>query len=114
MITFSTHKTDNGTLIVRLGGDLDGESTEYFFDCIRGEIEDGNDHIVINCAELGFITSMGFGALIRARSRVAKTGGKIYFARINAMVMKMLRMVKLDSIFDIFSTEREAIAAIEA
>jgi anti-sigma B factor antagonist len=113
MISFTTHKTDNGTLVVRLGGDLDAESNEYFFDCIEGEIEDGNNQIVINCAELGYISSVGFGALIRARSRVARTDGRICFARINATILKMLRLVKLDTLFDVFPTEREAIAHIE-
>lgn len=114
MIDFSTHTTENGTLVVRLGGRLDGESTEYFFNCIGDEIARGNDRIVINCSDLGYISSVGLGALIRARSRVSKTGGKIYFARVDAAVMNVLHMVRLDTIFEFFEKERDAIATMES
>ncbi len=113
MIDFNSHTTDNGTLVIRLGGSLDAESTEYFFDCVKDEIERGRDHIVINCADLGFISSVGLGALVRARSRVSKSGGEIYFARISARILEVLRLTRLDKAFDIYPTEHEAIAAME-
>ncbi|MGI9516844.1 MAG: STAS domain-containing protein [Pirellulaceae bacterium] len=114
MIDFSTHTTDNGTLVIRIGGSLDAENTEYFFDCVQDEIERGHDRIVINCADLGFISSVGLGSLIRARSRVAKTGGEISFARIDARILDVMRLTRLDKVFSIYPTEKEAVAAMEA
>ena len=113
MLDFSSHQTENGTLVIRLGGELDAESNEYFFKCVEDEINAGHKNIVINCADLGFISSIGLAAFIRARSRIAKNDGKIYLARVNSTIMNVLHIVNLDKIFDIFPKEREAIAAIE-
>jgi anti-sigma B factor antagonist len=113
MLDFTTQQTENGTLIIRLGGELDAESNEYFFKCVEDEIKNGHRNIVINCSDLGFISSIGLAAFIRARSRVAKSGGRIYLARVNSTIMNVLKIVNLDKIFDIFPKEREAVAAIE-
>ena len=113
MIDFDYSTTENGTMVIRIRGMLDSESNEYFFDCVKEEISNGYKRIVINCIGLGHITSVGLGAMVRARARAAKAGGTIYLARVDATVMQVFQMVKLDRLFDIFPTEREAIEAIE-
>ena len=77
MIDFNSHKTDNGTLVIRAEGRLDGETNQYFFDCVKDLIEAGNKNIVINFYGLGYISSVGLGSLVRARSRSAKAGGTL-------------------------------------
>lgn len=114
MIDFKSHKTDGGTMVIRASGQLDSESNQYFFDCVKDEIEAGNNKIVINLDGLGYISSVGLGALVRASSRAAKAGGTIHLARIENQVLDVLRMVNFDKIFNIYATEREAIEAIES
>lgn len=114
MIDFETHKTEQGTLVIRATGKLDSETNQYFFDCVKDEIEAGNKKIVINLYGLGYISSVGLGSLARASSRSAKAGGEIYLARIESQVLEVLRMVRFDKIFHIYDTEHEAIEAIEA
>ena len=113
MIDFSTHLADdNETLIIRVGGHLDAESNEYFFQCVQDEIDKGHHKIVINCCDLGYVSSVGLGALVRARSRVAKAGGTIYLSRIESKVLDALRLVGFDRLFNIYETEHEALAAM--
>ena len=114
MIDFESRKTEQGTLIIEVAGKLDGETNQYFFDCVKNEIEEGNKKIVINFDGLGYISSVGLGALVRASSRAAKAGGKIYLANIENSVLDVLRLVSFDKIFGIYETEGEAIQAIEA
>ena len=113
MIDFEKHSTDGGTLVIRVNGRLDHDSNEYFFNCVKDEIEAGKSKIVINLADLGYISSVGLGALLRARSRVAKAGGTIFLARIESQILEVFRLVSFEKVFDIFATETEAIAAIE-
>lgn len=113
MIDFDYHKTDKGTMVIRVRGMLDEESNEYFFECVKEEVANGHQRIVINCMGLGHITSVGLGAMVRARARAAKAGGTIYLARVDAKVMQVFELVKLDRLFDIFPTEHEALEAIE-
>ncbi len=114
MIDFSISNTENGTRVIRVGGQLDSESNDYFFTCMEDEIKNGHDRIVINCADLGEITSVGLGSLVRARSRVAKAGGTIYLARVESRVLELFHIVGFDRLFNIYPTEQEAIAAIES
>ena len=113
MIDFDFEATENGTLVVRLRGFLDHDSNEYFFDCVKEQINNGHKHIVINCDGLGHITSVGLGAMVRARARAAKAGGTIYLARVDANIMQVFSLVKFDRLFDIFPTEHEAVESIE-
>ena len=114
MIDFKKHHTEAGTLVVRVNGQLDHETNEYFFKCMEDEISAGNCQIVINFAELGYISSIGLGALVRASSRAAKAGGVIYLSRIENQILDIFRLVHFEKIFNIYETEHEAIAAIEA
>ena len=111
MIDFSSSESGD-TLVIRVGGQLDAESNEYFFRCVQDEIEKGHHQIVINCNDLGYVSSVGLGALVRARSRVAKAGGTIYLCRIESKVLDVFRLVGFDRLFNIYETEREALAAI--
>jgi anti-sigma B factor antagonist len=113
MIDFNSRTTEKGTLVISVGGRLNEETNGYFFDCVKEEIQNGNRYIVINCADLGHISSVGLGALVRARSRAAKAGGVIYLAHLDATMMDLFRLVRFDRLFDIFPTEHEAIEAIE-
>lgn len=113
MIDFSRRLTENGTVVIRLGGELTGDSSDYFFGCVEEEIENGNFRIVINCSDLGYISSVGLGTLVRARSRVAGAEGKIFLACIESRVMDVLQIVHFDRIFNIYPSEEEAIAEIE-
>ena len=113
MIDFERHITDGGTLVLRVVGRLDEDSNKYFFTCVQDEIEDGHAKIVINLAGVGYISSVGLGALLRARSRVAKSGGTVFLTRIENQVLDAFRLVNFQSVFKIFPSEREATAAIE-
>ena len=113
MIDFNSHTTEGGTLVISLKGQLE-QSNDYFFKCVLDEIEAGNTSIVINFAEMGYISSVGLGALVRVRSRIAAAGGTIFLARIENNVLDVFRLVRFDKVFNIYGTEAEAIAAIEA
>jgi anti-sigma B factor antagonist len=113
MIDFSRRITDQGTLVIRLGGELDTESSDYFFGCVEDEITNGRQRIVINCADLGYISSVGLGTLIRARARVAKAEGNVFLACVESRVMDLFHVVHFDRVFKIYATEEEAIAEIE-
>ena len=113
MIDFKKQVTDAGTVVFRVQGRLDHETNEYFFDCIKDEIENGNTRIVINFADLGYISSIGLGALVRASSRAAKAGGVIFLSRIENQVLEIMRLVRFEKLFNIYTTEHEAIEAIE-
>ena len=114
MIDFQRKETEKGILVIEVSGRLDNETNQYFFDCVKDAIEAGSNKIVIDLAGLGYVSSIGLSALVRARSRAAKAGGKIFLANIENQVLEVLRLVHFDKIFNIYESEAEAIAAMEA
>lgn len=113
MIDFNRHETDCGILVVRVAGKLDGEANQYFFDCIQDELVSGKHNIVINFSDVGYISSAGLGSLVRARSRVSKSGGLIYLSRIENNLVDIFSLIGFDKVFKIFPTETEAIEAMK-
>jgi len=69
MIDFNRRMTENGTLVIQATGRLDGETNDYFFGCVKDEIEAGNKKIVINFDGLGHVSSVGLGSLQPKRKR---------------------------------------------
>ncbi len=113
MLNFGSEVLDSGILVVRVGGNLDLESSEYFFECMTDELKQGHQKVVLNCADLGYISSIGLAALIRLRSRLAKQGGKVHLAEVQSAISDLLHLVSFDKLFELFPTQESAIAALE-
>ena len=114
MIDFVREQTESGPLVIRATGKLDGDTYEYFFACVRDEIASGNKKIVLNLENLGYISSVGLSALVRASAEASKNGGTIYLANIENKILEILQMVKFEKIFNIFRSEEEAILAFNS
>ena len=114
MIDFVREQTESGPLVIRAAGKLDGDTYEYFFACVRDEIAAGNKNIVLNLEKLGYISSVGLSALVRASAEASKNGGTIYLANIENKILEILQMVKFEKIFNIFRSEEEAILAFDS
>ena len=112
MIDFKKEKTEDGTLVIRATGRLDSATQQYFFECVKDEIEAGNQKIVLNFEGVGYISSVGLSSLVRASAEAAKKGGTIYLSSIENRVLDVLHLVKFDKIFNIYGTEEEALVAI--
>ena len=111
MIQFSHRITDDGIVVVEVGGRLDEASCEYFFGCMESLIEEGHRRLVVDAADLGYVNSIGLGMLIRGQSRLRTRGGELHLAALQGTVAEVLRITHLDRLFDIHSTVEDAIAA---
>ena len=112
MIDFVKDKVVEGPLVIRAAGRLDDDTTNYFFLCVKDEIAAGNKKIVLNLQDLGYISSAGLGALIRASTEASKTGGTIYLSNIESKLLDILRLVKFETLFNIYQSEQEAVLAL--
>lgn len=113
MIDFSLEPVgENGDIIsVSVTGDLDAANCDYLLQCVEGQIEDGYTKLILDCQHLEYISSMGLGMLIRVHSRMKNLGGDVKLARLHGTVAEILRLVKLDRIFHLYSSVEEAAAA---
>jgi anti-sigma B factor antagonist len=98
-------------VVVSLSGDaLDAACAEKFRADIAPLI-DGQKAIVLDFAGLKFVDSSGIGALLSCL-RLAKTnGGEIRISGLLPNVRSLFELVRLDRLFEIFSTSDEAVAS---
>lgn len=116
MIDYNRYTTGprNDVLVMEVSGRLDNDTSQFFFDCLQGEIEEGNTRVVLDCSELTFLSSLGIGTLIRIQSRLKQRGGTVKLAAVPGVVADVLRVVHLDRLLDIYPDVAAAVASFAA
>ena len=67
----------------------------------------GYKWLVIDMQEVTFMSSMGIGMLVDARSRAAGRKMKVVLSNVATDLDQLLRMVKLDKVFAICTNEKQ-------
>jgi anti-sigma B factor antagonist len=111
MINFNSYQWEDAdnVLVVELSGKLDTDSAETFFAQLEKEIESGHINLVFDCKELEFISSLGFGMMIRAHSRMQKANGVVKFARLEGFIAEAFHVVGFHKLFENYPTVEEAV-----
>jgi|SRR5437762_1769429 len=87
------------------GGDLDLRNV------VQGLLDGGKTKIVLNMKEVEYIDSAGIGELVACKKRAAAKGGDVRLMMPSASVYKVISMVSLHLIFQIFDSEAKAIGS---
>ncbi len=107
----STRQVD-GITIVDLNGRITlGEGSNALRDTIRELVDKGNKKILLNLGEVTYIDSSGIGGLVSAFNLTRSQGGELKLLKVTKKVHDLLRMTKLDTLFDVQDDEAAAIAA---
>ena len=115
MIEFKTYKPEDleHILVVELSGRLDTDSAEDFFLKLDEELQSGNINIIFDCHSLQHISSLGFGMMIRAHSRVQSDNGAVRFARLEGMIEEAFNIVGFHKLFDNYASIADAAKSIK-
>ena len=100
--------------IYRLQGNLIGENDGIIImDSFNEKINEDIKNFVINLSELKHINSSGLGVLITLLTKARKAGGEVILAGPSPFISNLLLITKLNTIFEIFDTEEEAILGFQ-
>lgn len=114
MIDFKTESVSEGIVVVKISGELNESTQRYFFDCVSDYLREvGTKHLIIECAQLGFINSAGMTAMLRARKSLSKRGSKIYFTQLNSSITKALELTKLSALLAIYPKTKELVSMLQ-
>ncbi|MCG8579069.1 MAG: STAS domain-containing protein [Bacteroidales bacterium] len=64
--------------------------------------------MILNLSNISFIDSTGIGTLISALKTARQNGGSFQLCCIKAEVLSLLKLMKLDKVFDIFDSEEQS------
>jgi len=115
MIDYKTTRAGDqkDILVLEVAGRLDNETSDFLFNAVEGEIEDGNRKIIIDLQQLDSISSLGIGTLVRIHSRMSGKGGDVRFAHVQGVVADVIQSVRLNDLFHFYPTVTDAVAALE-
>ena len=110
-MTVQVRNADNIT-IVDCSGEIDLDSSTHFRDELMKVIQAGGPSVLVNLKEVGYIDSSGIATLVEAlqRSRQTQTRFGLFALRSNAR--SVLELARLQTVFNIFKDEKEAVAKI--
>lgn len=106
-----TQRTIDRVTIVGLSGPLlyDDEGERLFRDQITALVASGERRILIDLSQVSHMDSGSVGTLVAVHLHTLKRGGTIKLLNPSERVTRVLHITRLESIFDIFATETDAL-----
>jgi stage II sporulation protein AA (anti-sigma F factor antagonist) len=100
----------NGILVVNLEGRLDVSVANEVEEGLS-ELIDSGDHrkVVLNMDGIDYMSSSGFRACISTLRKLNAKEGALKMCNIKPAVKRIFDVIELTSLFDIYSSEEEAI-----
>ena len=111
-----THTTQDGTTAIVLApsGRLDITTAWQFRLKLQECISKLSRYVVVNLGEVNFIDSSGLTSLVAGMRDADKVKGSFRLCNINPDAKLVFEVTMMDSVFEIFETESEALAGLPA
>jgi stage II sporulation protein AA (anti-sigma F factor antagonist) len=105
-------RQEGSTVVVTLSGRLDAVTAPEFEQKIRDQINVGVAGIVIDFAELDYISSAGLRALLVMAKLLKEKNGRVCMANVTGNVRSVFEMSGFTSLFKMQDSVAAAVAAI--
>lgn len=93
-------------------GRLDAVTVPALEAAIDEQLAARHYRLIIDLSEVGYMSSSGLRALLRARRQAQLGGGDVVLCGMNERVTEVFEMIGFNSLFRIFATAAEAAAAL--
>ncbi len=110
MIEFHVSEVDQVTLI-EVNGRIDGMNAEELRETLVCEIERGARQLVLDLSKVSYMSSAGLRELVSAYRKLKDLSGDLRLAQPSSRVQDVLEMSGLDTIFQIYLTQTEAVGS---
>ena len=108
-----TQREREGIALLDLKGRITaGEEVGAFRAAFDKATEEVSSSLVLNLQLIDFIDSTGLGGLVMCSTKIGKTGGKVKLLHLNRRNLELLVMTKIDTIFEIFDDETDAVNSL--
>ena len=108
------HGTDGDVLILRADGGLDSSNAEELVSELSRLVEAGARKLIVDCSQLGFISSYGVSVLVRLHKKLAERGGQVKLAAVDSRIARFLDVAGLARVFQLYPNVDEARVAFRA
>lgn len=103
---------EDDVIVLELSGKImGGPDAAALNDKLHELIESGKTRVVADLAEVNWMNSSGLGILIGALTTIRNAGGDLKLAAVTERIHSLLKITKLLSVFNTYSSSEEAIAS---
>ncbi len=100
--------------VVRLSGQLmGGPDADAVRETILSALNQGYRNILIDLKDVSWVNSTGLGILMSAHITATQNGGKVKLMRISSRIDSIFMVTRLNTVFQVFDKEDEALASFE-
>lgn len=93
--------TDHDPMTIRLSGRLDETGAERLNKILEGIDPADHELVVFDFQGVNYISSSGLGKILMFYKRALTVGHRISIVNASGSVMEMLRLTRLDSLFEV-------------
>ena len=110
-----TDRLVDGVVVLMVVGRMTVETRESALTrLVKGRLADDSRAFVVNLGEVPYCDTRGLAELILSLTMVERKEGALKLAQVQPHVMTLLETTGLLSVFEMFDTEREAIASFRS
>jgi anti-sigma B factor antagonist len=88
-----------------------GESAQFFAQTLERTLAEDRGHVLVDFSRINYIDSTGIGELVGYLGRFRSSDRALLLVNPSDRIRKLLRVAKLDTLFPIYETVEEALAA---
>lgn len=104
-----TKNSIGGFCVVEIEGRIDTTNFNTFEKEITAIIEEGNKNLVLNCANMNYISSSGLRVFLIVQKKLTGLGGKLHLCQMQPTIKEIFDISGFSSIFKIYDTQDNAL-----
>ena len=110
-MTIETISLDKA-VVLKVAGRIDARTTEQFDAACERLIQDGATHVVMDLAELQYISSAGLSSILRFAKQLKGKGGVVVISGLQGLVKQVFELTNLIAVFRVYETADAAYRSI--
>jgi anti-sigma B factor antagonist len=107
-----TTESDNGTLIAKAGGRIDGTNAGDFEDAMKTAARSNDDAVVLDCEGLSYISSAGLRAILRLAKDLNRRAVKFVLCSLSDPIREVFQISGFDKIITIHASRTVALESL--
>ncbi len=97
--------------MIEIRGRVDSTNATKLGDSLSEQIDAGRNQIVLDLSNVEYMSSAGLREIVAALKKVKKNNGDLRLANLSPRVKEVLDLAGLDTIFQIYPTQVEAVGS---
>ena len=108
-----TSTQQDGVCLISISGSIDSSSSTEAGKFLDEQIAKGDVRLVADLSQVNYMSSSGLRVLVSTLKSVRQHHGDLYLAGLQENIHQLLELAGFTSIFKIYTTAEEAVAAFE-